>query len=155
MPGSTSRGYPYPLETDAPPDVASDVQSLAEAVDADVADVADAVVPLDVVGTNISTSHPGDTKAAGTSGLAADAAHRHAREAEPADVPLSTFTTKVDLLAATGADAVARVPAGANNTIPVSDSAAGPGISFKTLAALLQLLQTTKGDLAVSNGSTV
>lgn len=83
MPGSTSRGYPYPVEADAPPDVAADMQSLAEAVNADVAGVAADVVPLDVVGTNITTSHPGDAKEAGTSGEAADAGHRHEREDAP------------------------------------------------------------------------
>lgn len=83
MPGSTSRGYPYPVEVDAPPDVAADMQALAEAVDADVDAVAGDVVPLDTAGTHITTSHPGDTKAAGTSGEAADAGHRHEREPAP------------------------------------------------------------------------
>lgn len=79
-----------------------------------------------------------------------------AQEANRAAVnTVGKATTKGDLLAATAANTLARVAVGANNAILVGDSGQAVGVSYKTLAALLQLLATTKGDLVVSNGTTV
>lgn len=39
MPQNTSRGYPYPLYTDAPKDFPAAIQALATAIDTDVADL--------------------------------------------------------------------------------------------------------------------
>lgn len=79
-----------------------------------------------------------------------------AQEANRAAVnTVGRVTTKGDLVAGTAANALDRVPAGANNSILTADSSAGTGVSYKTLAALAALIATAKGDLIVSNGTTV
>jgi len=47
MPGTTPRGYPYPVDTD-PLDVAVDMQALAEAADTDAAALAARVAALEI-----------------------------------------------------------------------------------------------------------
>jgi hypothetical protein len=58
-------------------------------------------------------------------------------------ISVSTFDTKGDLLAATGNDAVDNLPAGANGTILVANSAQAMGLEWRTLTEADIILSTT------------
>jgi hypothetical protein len=66
-----------------------------------------------------------------------------------AAIPADIVDAKGDLIAATAADAVARVAVGANNTALVADSAQAAGVKWLDLTTLLVALSTidAKGDL--------
>lgn len=72
-------------------------------------------------------------------------------------IPLSTVTTKGDLIAATGSAAVTRVPVGANNTVLVADSTQIAGVKWANVTSLSSIatdpIWTAKGQLAVATGS--
>lgn len=79
--GTTANyGWPYPAAgaSNNPP---ADIQGVADAADATVKSIHDSVLgaipPLDSTGSDITTTSPGDTGGAGTSGDGARADHKH------------------------------------------------------------------------------
>jgi hypothetical protein len=80
--------------------------------------------------------------------------------AVPADaskVPLSTFTAKGDILAATAADTPTAVTVGTNGFVLTADSTAGPGVVWAAVPAdatkVALAAFTAKGDLLVGTGA--
>ena len=165
---NTTKGFPYPIDTDAA-DVPSDVQLLAEAVDAAPGIASLTQTQIDALSAtqkwagrivwnqtinrlqqsngstfsdlgsplSNSTPQPLGTAAAGTSTTVSREDHIHALPTASAvgAIPTSTVTTKGDLLAATGAGTVVRVPIGTNGQALVADSTQSSGMKWADPAA--------------------
>lgn len=72
------------------------------------------------------------------------------------NVPLSTVTTKGDLLAATGAGTVVRLGVGANNQALIADNAAPAGVKWGSATDATKVplsTVTSAGDLLVGTGA--
>lgn len=69
-------------------------------------------------------------------------------------VPRTLVDAKGDLLLGSASDTVIRQAVGSNNTILMANSATSSGVQWQTAATAVQQLITTKGDLAVNNGTT-
>lgn len=72
------------------------------------------------------------------------------------NVPLSTVTTKGDLLAATGAGTVARLGVGSNNQALIADSTAPAGVKWGSATDATKVplsTVTSAGDLLVGTGA--
>ncbi|NBR26386.1 MAG: hypothetical protein EBU08_21910, partial [Micrococcales bacterium] len=71
-------------------------------------------------------------------------------------IPLSTVTTKGDVIAATGNSAVSRVGVGANGTIILADSSAATGISWNSVElGKNKIINGAMMELQKSGGSTL
>lgn len=166
---NTTKGFPYPIDTDEA-DVPSDVQLLAEAIDAapGVASLTQTQInalsaaqkwagrivwnqttnrlqqsngsSFTDLGSPLSAIQPQPlgTAAAGTSTTVSREDHIHAlpTAASVGAIPISTVTTKGDLLAATAAGSVVRVPIGTNGQALVVDSTQSSGMKWADPAAL-------------------
>lgn len=110
----------------------------------------DAIPILDTRGSDITDSAPGDDAAAGTTGRAADAGHRHGRETYAEDLQgtaeLTTYTEHLTTIASSGSSKALdlatarafRVTLTGNCAFTFSDVPSASGIRISVLLALVQ-----------------
>ena len=178
-PVTANRGYRHPPDdvggVGVANDVPGDLARLAEDVDVDVQAVADAAAASVQTSRTISAgsglSGGGDLSAdrtlsiaaggvtsgmiaAGAVGDAAISGGVAAGKIAGTALVASTVDAKGDLLAATGADTVGRLPVGADGEVLVADSGEASGIGWKSLAEADVARASQVGNLLTENVAT-